>query len=593
MTKNINIYKVDENNFESIEGTAIEGKIATLINAVLAEKGFSKRIDSNEILKTEREEITYYNYVDNSIEKDSDWLEFLPQNLLGSFSFRDKLTTVLLFISNPPHLYVTIGGNGYNYIKKIIDHRFGLILLSKIVDDINDELISVNSRGMIGSMAAVQEQFRRSLKIIDYVKFGKIPLEVNVKLNLRTSTEFFSYLQNNRKTRIKVKAGRYFTVKKAIDYEQFHQLIWNLNFMMELEEQDSFSTFQRIDDRNEISQKFLPFLTRRLFESLNSVSGLSSESKNYDKFDFDICHHRLVQEFYEAESYLVEDKGNAGAYSLIASTDDRDNIYTIIRNRIIQLGFNLDIFKFRKYIYSIRITSVSEGVIRTRGSFLQHISAEIKPPGYKIPVFYLDSLWFKLNTTYKDQLNEDCWNLIVSNAIPAPHQLKPWNKEDIPREGDYNSSYSGLTNFMVFDTIVPSGVELCDLFKITDDSVYLYHVKGGFDAKMRDLCNQVVLSSRLLSDTLLTQSKEYLRKVHKQYVNKANPNPLYIDFNNFIKLFNGSRQIHIVMAIGISGDKTDNEVLIKKSNSSIAKFAVMNCNHQMKAFNFGFNICLI
>ena len=68
MTKNINIYKVDENTFVSLHGGTIEEKMATLINSTLSEKGFRNRVNSNEILKTERESITYYNYVDNSIE---------------------------------------------------------------------------------------------------------------------------------------------------------------------------------------------------------------------------------------------------------------------------------------------------------------------------------------------------------------------------------------------------------------------------------------------------------------------------------------------------------------------------------------------
>ncbi len=166
----------------------------------------------------------------------------------------------------------------------------------------------------------------------------------------------------------------------------------------------------------------------------------------------------------------------------------------------------------------------------------------------------------------------------------APNHLVdiPWNKVSIRREDEYNLQYDSKPNYIVIDTIIEDGLELCDLLHYDNTNLYLIHVKYGFSSKMRELTNQISLSARRLKDLIGTQDRTFFEKVYSKLVSKGRSvNELSLD--EFINLF-FDRSITYVLAF--SSHLTDDLVVennIDRYDSNIARFSLVQCSGEMRS----------
>ena len=99
----------------------------------------------------------------------------------------------------------------------------------------------------------------------------------------------------------------------------------------------------------------------------------------------------------------------------------------------------------------------------------------------------------------------DSFEIRSSTILPLP-----WSKSIIRTEKKYNLQYDLIENYIVLDTITPDGVELCDIMLIEEDKIYLIHVKYGFDASLRELSNQIMLSAKRLYDDSKSGKYSYI-----------------------------------------------------------------------------------
>mgnify|MGYP001126640152 CR=1 FL=1 len=94
--------------------------------------------------------------------------------------------------------------------------------------------------------------------------------------------------------------------------------------------------------------------------------------------------------------------------------------------------------------------------------------------------------------------------------------LKKW--EEDKDEDYYNKLHSSLPNHYVLDKVIKDNIELCDLLVIENDRAFFIHVKNGFNATMRDLYIQVILSAKRLSNDLKNNiESSYLKETLKKY----------------------------------------------------------------------------
>ena len=140
-----------------------------------------------------------------------------------------------------------------------------------------------------------------------------------------------------------------------------------------------------------------------------------------------------------------------------------------------------------------------------------------------------------------------------------------------------------MKNYLVFDTIAISGIELCDIIKYDDRNLYLIHVKRGFDSSMRELYNQIILSARRVEESKSSKDKEYLKKCFNALIKKNHGNSIDT-FEKFISLF----ELNIKYIMAFSNDRSNLAVedQIEKIKSSIAKFSVIQTSSEMRANYF-------
>jgi len=209
--------------------------------------------------------------------------------------------SLVLFIETEHFVYYIIGGNAYKIIVPFIDHSFGLNTYARLMNEKEDELASIKTRGITGARAGMNEQFRDSYKLIDFIKFGKVPQEIHVKLSNGVSKENFGFLQATETDRLNIHVGKAFKIKKAVEFKELHKLIQEMSFVMEKPANEYLSSFKEVTNSNLIENFFKPELMNRIFDDYSYIGKVKKDTDN--RFQFDFCNPNNIQEFYEADEY--------------------------------------------------------------------------------------------------------------------------------------------------------------------------------------------------------------------------------------------------------------------------------------------------
>jgi len=575
-TQSIKIYRINQENYKFKDLKTRVKIIEFIIKASLRKYKKSKGFVMSDIPTHKRDQIQYYLFVYNFVQKQSDWSKFLPFELTSNIGFGVNDISLLLFIDNGIDIYVVVGGKAYQLITPFIDHSFGLTLAAKVLNPEEDLVVSINSRGITGARSGLREQFRDDFKIIDFAKFGKVPKEIHLTLSEDISNEYFKFLQNKTNERIKVYAGKSFKIKKQFQFDELHKTIVEMGYIMERPENDYLSSFIEIKDHKHIVDDLEPMLHRAIY---NDSSFIGKEDTTGDKrFKFDFCNPQKLIQFYEADYYILKDKIGDNQYKEFKRVEDRHEIYNAVLIQTINEVGNTDFFKFRAYIQGVRVVAYQDNKRVASSGFIFHFSTELS--FNKIPVFLVDTKWYKLKKSFVDELRSECKLIIQNNRIPNYILDKVWDKSIYSTEAKYNLSYEKENNYLVLDTFTPDGVELCDIMFIEEDRLYLIHVKYGFDNSLRELTNQVILSGRRLSEDRKSGKYNYLRKIYEQLELKERAKS-FSSFESFKKLF--EKKISYVFAF-TSGRKTDELVdeSIEKYKSNIAKYSLIQCNYDMR-----------
>lgn len=97
---------------------------------------------------------------------------------------------------------------------------------------------------------------------------------------------------------------------------------------------------------------------------------------------------------------------------------------------------------------------------------------------------------------------------------------------------------------------------------------------------MRDLYNQVILSSRRLAESIKSKDKIYLKKTFTSLLNKNDRSPS-LKYDEFLKLF--EKKINYIMAFSNTNSDSLIEDNVKNVKSSIAKFSIIQSSSEMRS----------
>ena len=171
----------------------------------------------------------------------------------------------------------------------------------------------------------------------------------------------------------------------------------------------------------------------------------------------------------------------------------------------------------------------------------------------------------------------------ILKSYPAPQNILdlPWNKNITRTEGAYNRLYDKLDNYIVIDTIIAENLELCDILYYDDDNLYLIHIKYGFESKIRELTNQILISARRLREAVGTENRELIEIIYKKLIAKGvNVNDLTLD--EFKGLFDKPVKYVLAFTSHLQKDlKVEDN--IDSFTSNIARFSLVQCSGEMRA----------
>ncbi|WP_456461787.1 DUF6119 family protein [Reichenbachiella sp.] len=575
MTQNPRLYRIDKENRE-LQGLKNSREIIQrIINSSYKKLGFKTKFDSNTLKETSKDDIVYYLHLFNTNETESDWKNFLPVELTSNQDFVQQKLSLILFAESDNQLFCIIGGNSYKIIVPFIDHSFGLNTYARIMNPSEDELASIKSRGITGARAGINEQFRDNYRIIDFIKFGKLPQEIHLKLSQEITDLHFDFLKRNDDERLQIYVGKSFKIKKSVDFNTLHRIIVEFREILQLAPSDYLSSYKEIRDEKFINE----YLRSELITSLYNDAGMLGKA-DARRFEHDFCNPNDIEKFYEADEYHLKQKSEKGGYLTFDKVNERKEIYDKVLKRAVELHGVNDKFNFMVFLQGVRITCYQNNEITIGSSFLFHITSEFSIKGQ--PYFLVDTKWYKLRDSFIDDLKVNTHHILKTYQAPRNILTECWDKKTLRREGDYNMLYNDKNGYIVIDTLITDGIELCDILHYDDQNLYLIHVKYGFSSSIRELSNQIMISARRLRETLASDNKELLDKVYRKLIDKGyNIDSMTLD--EFKELFT-SRKINYILACT---SQLSEDLLIEDNidrfDSNIARFSLIQCSGDMRA----------
>ncbi|TDO23727.1 uncharacterized protein (TIGR04141 family) [Pedobacter duraquae] len=576
-----NIFKIDKTH-GSLRGLP---DTMTIIRHIIL-RSYQKRnrpLDQSQlrIPSVQKNEFTYYLYQYRVADKDSDWSTFLPNELKEGAEFQQTKVNLVLFMETEHELFAIVGGSAYWLIANFIDHLYGLLTYDKIISLEEDEATSTKSRGMTGQRAGLSEQYRDNYRMINYLQFGKIPKELHIRLSSTTSDEYFSFLLAKTAEKLQIVAGAGFKINKEVDFEKLHQIVGELSTIMTLAPKDYLSSYIHIRDRL-VLEELNGLLREKIYNNIPYLLRTSIDPR--DIFEFDFCNPNKIEAFYEADHYDLVEKTETGKKKdgHFATVYDKAELYRKVIERAYELNGNNE-GKIIAYLYGVNIQCYVGNKQTASSGFMFHFNAEFSWRGDA--VFLVDGKWYLLKDTFVESLMAQTERIMKSSRLTSGILSESWTfdtvKMKFSKEGSYNMLYDNMPGYIVCDTVIIDGVELCDILHITANEVYLIHVKHSFTSRVRELTNQILISARRLSQAISAKQRTFFNGIYDALVTKGRSVD-NLTSEEFYNLFLAKKPIYVFATasqLAVDLAIQDNVALY---DSNIARFSLVTCSAEMQ-----------
>lgn len=531
--------------------------------------------------------LNYILYTFSLKEKNSTWNYFLPDALTKDIELITRKPSLVVFAFDENNIFSLVGGSGIQVIKRYLDSNFGLDLFSMIAVVENDIILSAKYRGMTGNLAGSTEVYRNEQKLIDTMSFGRLFKEIHFEINEAKHKEYFDFISEGKDASLSGYAGSSFQIKSAINFEQTHLLIEKAIEIINTKVIKNLGSFSEIKDTNKIEQNYRPKLYEAIRDDMMIQFSEGGYKEGDKRFDFDFGHPSQLLEFYECDNYIVTSKNISNP---IVETTNREDIYKKTMKYIVE-NENLPLLgDFMRFVGGLIVCGLKENRKPVKAPFLHCISCELTDENNR-PIFCIDKSWYKVEDNFIADINSNCHSLMLNSQIDKNLLPEVWHDAKNTDEGNYNLQYLGKPNYLVLDKMLGQNIELCDILYFEENEIYLIHVKKGFDGKMRDLTNQIKISSQRLWNDVKSK-KKFISEVYSRYEGSANYLQNPITQVEFINLFD--RKVNYVLAF-TSTLKNYKPIFnnIKEVKSNIAKFSLIQCVRDMKSETYPLSICEI
>ena len=520
------------------------------------------------------ETIKYSLYIYNEIEYISPWKAYLPAEITEDNEFNIKATSFVLFSEFGENIFCIVGGRGISAVKRFINYSFGIELYEKFLNPTSDIVYTLYSRSLSGNLTSQFSTFKERQILLDALSLGRIPIRILIGIEKERILELFNFLPNSENSEFYIEIGNSFWLKTKLTFEETHQLLQIIGNLLNRTTTNRISRFEEVKDQQFCDDSLIPGLSVNIFDDSQIIS-----QGNDARLDFDFVHPQKLLLFYECDLFQAfYKKGKVPMFS----TTNRNEIYQGVLSKIRNDHGNISQFEFNGLLWGIQIRGFKGANEVTKAPFITHINCE-----YRIgqtSFFFLDNRWYQAKGDFIDTINSESKQILKAKFWENHPLALSWNS--IQTEGAYNLSYLNQQGFIMLDRMLGQNIELCDLLYETETTIYLIHVKAGFDAKLRELTNQILISSSRLSNDLTT-NKDFVREVFQSFQNSPN-NIHSFDEHRFLNLF--EKNIEFVLAFCPTGVRNDVINNLEAFTSNVAKFSIISVSKEMATNSYPLKI---
>lgn len=571
----IKIYQLDLWHYELIKLESINEKIQKIIN-LHRKKNEEEPSYVKPILI---DGVYYYSYLYKEKEKEAFWTEFLPKELKENLDFKTDRISFVLFAQVNNNVFAIIGGGGTRVVKPYLNDRFGIELFERLTDENSEEIISITYRGISGTLNQSNLIYKEGQRLSDTIEFDSIPTNIVLTLTDYIKDSFFDFIDFDNRD-VKLEISNSFLIKQRIDFNQLHKLFLKTDEILTRRERKELTSFVQVVDKKLVDYEYPKLLMKELRDVMIYEFG-SDRSRN-KKFDIDFVNPSKITDFYESERYVIKFKGEQVGTEVSNKNEIFKEGLKYLYNK---LGEKVSQYDFDKAMWKLLVFSYKSNK-PIKAPFFKHITCELS--FNKEPIFQIDANWYKVKSDFKERINNLCKKHFKENYLSDTILDKVWKEGE--SEGKYNLSYRDIKDYWVFDKCLGDNIELCDIMIETENKIYLVHVKSGFDAKMRDLSNQIVISAKRLKNSLDSDDSNFVNQVIGAYNINKETSPKINDTTLFLDKFKNKDIVYVLAfkSTWKSGKRIKGN--IDKSDSNIAKFSLIQCVKEMKATSYPVSI---
>jgi uncharacterized protein (TIGR04141 family) len=566
----VSFYKIDKQLFLKISEDEIIEKIMENAEEYYPETKFKREVYNNYSI------VIYYSH---PIIKYNKWEAFFSSVLddksdtfsnNGKTKFVGKYLSFVSFLYNKDDLFALCMGKGYLVIERFIVDNFGFELLTRLIKPDSPLLRQTTANNLSGAIFEDVNVFRSAESFTSQDDFGKIFKQAISELDRDAITMLG--MDPNKIESANCMAKSSFMLKTGITLDQVTSQI--LPALTKIFKKSNSNHFQinkvRIIGKNHSTYDDLK---KRLYAEMR---------KNFLQFDFFSPEDAVS--FFTAEKYSVSKYSKKKPFDKSAdSITTIEQIYKAIDEDKL-LDFNDD-RAFAVDIENVMVNAYDDNdksLLRHQFSIARGMHGEFEFKGNRY--FWLNAKFYKIDQDFLKSFNERIFQAISQPAYQIAEKItfEDFDLTNDEQEGDYNSKHTNKINFINLDKKLGSHVELCDLLYEGIDTVYLVHVKKGFDRDIRVLTSQILTAQRFLYE----DRDNYLKAIY----DSKKGDQIRISETQFLDKF--TKRIVFVFAFVHEVNIFDKCSFVKLQ-SNIAKLEILTLLKDFKKFSPPYDLKVI
>ncbi len=462
------------------------------------------------------------------------------------------------------NIFLLTGGLGSSYITEYTKKNYGLYLLPKIMKENTPVIRSVLENRLSGNRLSNRHSNRNVTTINIENDIGAIFRELSLEVDSKIVELLGIEVDNSKKIKnLNIDVKDSLVVKKSIGIDDLATVLNQLIHIEQIEDNFSLGYFVDIKKHGYSSQ-----YVNELF--INSLA-----NRKYDNFI--LVGNEYTEYCIGGSSYVINDiDGNC-----VLEKDSFITMQDIYDNCLPEKPSKTLIEKFMRY--TLTVYDSDNNIILYPTKIKQCMQGIIESDE-QIPFLLFNGNWLMFDSNYVGNLDSEyrkTYRETASVNTELTYIIK--NKDSKATEDSYNTSFAESDRIIVTHKVFSNNVELADLIYYDDDNLYLIHNKWKFrGSDARDLFNQILVSSELISHYLMEKDK---RKIFEEYydaVIKKYPNNIkmrQVSKEEFVDLF---KKPNIYYIAGFM------ENLSEDIRSNYVKYLVLDINKKLheKGYNF-------